>query len=55
MAKTNCPQCRRRVGPDHYACVRASAAGRAGKGASKRRGDAAYYRALAAKRRRAGA
>ncbi|MBP7638019.1 MAG: hypothetical protein KBA18_09105 [Kiritimatiellae bacterium] len=46
-----CPQCGRKVGPEHFACVRAAKAGGAGHGTAKVRGDAEYYRAMVAKRK----
>jgi hypothetical protein len=45
---THCPICRKQVGAEHYACVKAAAAGHAGTGASKRR-DIAHYQMMGRK------
>ena len=50
--RTVCPECRRAVGPEHFACCSVARGGRVGglaTGAAKRRGDSAHYRALAAR------
>jgi len=45
---THCPICHKQVGTEHYACVKAAAAGHAGTGAAKRR-DVTHYKRMAAK------
>ena len=54
MSRATCPQCGRKVGPEHFACCSGAKGGRVGgkaSGASKRRGDSAYYRALVSARK----
>ncbi len=43
----HCPQCCKDVGPEHFACVTAAAAGAAGTGDAKSRGDSEHYRKVA--------
>jgi len=52
MSRAICPQCGRKVAPEHFTCYSGAKGGRVGgraSGASKRRGDSAYYRALVAR------
>ena len=54
MSRTVCPQCGRKVGPEHFACCSGAKGGRVGgkaTGEAKRRGDSAHYRAMVAARR----
>ena len=49
-----CPQCGRKVKPEHFACCSGAAGGRVGgkaTGDAKRRGDSAHYRAMVARRK----
>ena len=52
-ARAICPQCGRKVGPEHFACCSGAKGGRVGgkaTGDAKRRGDSAHYRAMVARR-----
>ena len=49
-----CPQCGRKVAPEHFACCSGAKGGRVGgkaTGDAKRRGDSAHYRAMVAARK----
>lgn len=46
---TQCPHCRREVGPEHFACVKAAKAGAAGKGKAKARTSEQARRAVQAR------
>lgn len=45
-----CPCCKKRVRKTHFACETTAAAGKAGRGESKRRGNSEFYKNLRAKR-----
>ena len=52
MSRVICPQCGRKVAMEHFSCYSGAKGGHVGgraSGASKRRGDSAYYRALVAR------
>ena len=54
MSRAVCPQCGRKVMPEHFACCSGAKGGRVGgkaSGAAKVRGDAAHYRAMVARRK----
>ena len=54
VSRAVCPQCGRKVGPEHFACFSGAKGGRVGgkaSGAAKRRGDAEHYRVLVARRK----
>ena len=54
MSRSVCPQCGRKVGPEHFACCSGAKGGRVGgkaTGAAKVRGDSAHYRAMVAARK----
>lgn len=54
MSRAVCPQCGRKVAPEHFACCSGAKGGRVGgkaSGDAKRRGDSAHYRAMVAARK----
>ena len=54
MSRAICPQCGRKVAPEHFACCSGEKGGRVGgkaTGDAKRRGDSAHYRAMVARRK----
>jgi len=54
MSRAICPQCGRKVAPEHFACCSGEKGGRVGgkaAGDAKRRGDSAHYRAMVARRK----
>lgn len=54
MSRTVCPQCGRKVAPEHFACCSGAKGGRVGgkaSGAAKVRGDSEHYRAMVSARK----